>query len=327
MTHTALTERLLDRLGPPKWFWIVIWGLTAMVRPIVFVATLALSGSAARTPDMVEVLTSQAAIGYVVVVLLWGVGRLERGAEELRAGIRKLTDTDRATDPFRGIGGVAGPITLSAVVVLIWEASAWIAGAYTPLVALADAPLLFLNMLPILTFVWVYLAILMGLNRLGRHRLALDPFPQDRSLGLGPLGSLASTGLVLLFAAAVPVLLVESDEPFTLIVSLLIVATSVLVFFLSMWRIHGQMVEAKARYVAIARGLYEDAYKPLRAEPTVERLEAQATALRAAQALDERAASLLVWPIDEGTVRFIAVVITGVVTSLVIRAIFAAAGI
>jgi hypothetical protein len=296
-----------------------------MVRPIVFVATLTLSGAAARTPDMVEVLISQAAIGYVVVVLLWGVGRLERGARELRAGIRKLTNADRATDPFRGIGSVAGPMALSAIVVLVSEARAWI--AYAPLVALADAPLFMLNMLPILTFVWVYLAILMGLNRPGRHHLALDPFPQDRSLGLGPLGSLASTGLVLLFAAAVPVLLVASDEPFTLILSLLIVATSVLVFFLSMWRIHGQMVEAKARYVAIARRLYEDAYKPLRAEPTVERLEAQATALRAAQALDERAADLLVWPIDEGTVRFIAVVITGVVTSLVIRAIFAAAGI
>jgi hypothetical protein len=58
----------------------------------------------------------------------------------------------------------------------------------------------------------------------------------------------------------------------------------------------------------------------------VERLEAQASALRAAQSLDERANNLLTWPIDEGTLKFIAVVITGVVTSLVVRGLFAALG-
>ena len=53
---------------------------------------------------------------------------------------------------------------------------------------------------------------------------------------------------------------------------------------------------------------------------------AQASALGAAQSLDERAHSLPTWPIDEGTVRFIAVIVTGVLTSLVVRALFAAVG-
>ena len=36
-----------------------------------------------------------------------------------------------------------------------------------------------------MSFVWTYLALLLGLDRLGQERLSLDPFPQDTSLGLG----------------------------------------------------------------------------------------------------------------------------------------------
>jgi len=35
---------------------------------------------------------------------------------------------------------------------------------------------------------------------------------------------------------------------------------------------------------------------------------------------------MLTWPIDEGTVRFNAVIISSVVTSLIVRALFAAVG-
>ena len=43
---------------------------------------------------------------------------------------------------------------------------------------------------------------LLGLDRLGQERLSLDPFPQDTSLGLAPVGSLAFTGFALLLAGA-----------------------------------------------------------------------------------------------------------------------------
>jgi hypothetical protein len=39
---------------------------------------------------------------------------------------------------------------------------------------------------------------------------------------------------------------------------------------------------------------------------------------------DDEHQSLLTWPVDEGTLRFIAVVITGVVTSVIVRGLFAA---
>ena len=112
----------------------------------------------------------------------------------------------------------------------------------------------------------------------------------------------------------------------TLAISLTIVASAVAIFFLSMWRLHRQMASAKARFLVITRGLYSGAYEPLRWDPTVTTLEAQANALGAAQGLEERARSLVTWPIAEGTLRFMAVVVTGVVTSLVVRGLFAALG-
>ena len=84
------------------------------------------------------------------------------------------------------------------------------------------------------------------------------------------------------------------------------------------------MAAAKARYVAIARHLYTDAYEPIRNDPTVAKLEGRSSVLSAAQALDERAHGLPTWPINESTLRFIAVVVTGVVTSMVVRGLFAA---
>jgi hypothetical protein len=97
-------------------------------------------------------------------------------------------------------------------------------------------------------------------------------------------------------------------------------------FLLSMWRLHLQMAAAKSRNVEIARRLYSEAYAPIREKADVAALEAQSNVLSVAQSLDERAHGLPTWPIDEGTTRFLAVVITGVITSLVVRGLFAAIG-
>jgi hypothetical protein len=107
-------------------------------------------------------------------------------------------------------------------------------------------------MLPIMTFVWVYVAILADINRLGELPIVLDRFPQDRTMGLGHIGSLASSGLGVLFLAAIPVILVGSVDPFSLIVSLTLVVGVVAIYGLSMWRLHRQMAAAKERYVADA---------------------------------------------------------------------------
>lgn len=198
--------------------------------------------------------------------------------------------------------------------------------SYGPLAPLVALGFVLVYLVPLMTYVWVYLVILVGLDRLGRGDLALDTFPQDRALGLDGVGSLASTGLGVLLIAVAPVLVAGSDEPITLGISLAVVAISVGVFVLSMLRLHRQMDAARERAIHVARRLYAEAYEPLRSAPSAAALEKQSNVISAAEALDTRAHSVLTWPIDEGALRFVAVIVTSVVTSVIVRALFAAVG-
>lgn len=319
-----MTERILTRLGRPKWLWVILWALVPLISPFIFAGAIRLSGYAFSSEDFANLLVTQAVVAYACFVMLWGAGLLARQATALQREVAPLALAGAPKGLFRHIASVRGPLALTGIVAAILSASGW--ASYGPLPPLAALPLLVVYLLPIQTFVWVYVTILADLDRLGQQPLALDLFPQNRTLGLEKIGSLASTGIGLVLAAAIPVLLAGSDEPVTLGISLTIVATSVGVYVLSMWRIHRQMVSAKARYVAIARDLYAQAYAPMRSDPRVETLEARANTLSAAQALEVRAHEIPTWPIDDGTLKFVAVVIAGVVTSLVVRALFAALG-
>ncbi len=319
-----LTERVLIRLGRPRWLWVTLWALVPLVSPLVLGTAIRLSGQPLPEADFLNLVATQAVLAYASFVLLLGGGVLANRATDVRRHLEGLAPGDLPTDLFRGIGSVRGPLALTGLVAAIISASGWL--RYGPLPPLAALPVLYAYLLPILSFVWVYLVILIDLDRVGRRPLALDLFPQDRTLGLEKLGSVAAAGLGLLLTAAVPVMLTGSDEPVTLGISLGVVLVAVALFVLSMWRVHRQMSAAKARYVAIARDLYADAYAPIRNAAGVRPLEAQASALTAAQSLEERAHNLPTWPVDEGTLRFIAVVVTGVVTSLVVRGLFAALG-
>ena len=321
---TPITERILSRLGRRRRLWIVVWALIPLVSPLVYGAAIRLTGDALEPPQFVDLLATQVVVAWACLVLLWGGGVLARQATSVRDELTTRTDAASLSDLFRGIESAAAPIALAALPALVVSANGWL--RYGPLPPLAALLPLFAYLVPIVAFVWVYLTILSELDRLGGHPLVLDQFPQDRTLGLERIGSLASSGLVFVLAAAVPVLFVGSDEPATLGVALSIVAISVGLFLLSMWRLHRQMVKAKAGFIALARRLYQEAYGPVREATTIEALAAQATALRAAQSLEERAQALMTWPINESTLRFIAVVVTGVVTSLVVRGLLGAMG-
>jgi hypothetical protein len=321
---TPLTQRVLDLFGAPRWLWIVLWSLVPLLSPLVFSSAVRASGGTFRAPEFLDFLATQGGLAFACLVLLWGTGQVGRSAAAARDDLAERADRELPQDLFRRMGSVGGPLILTIVVAGIVSASGW--ATYGPVAPLAALPFLLVYLVPILTFLWIYVTILADLHRLGRMPLALDLFPQDRTLGLDALGSLASTGLGLLLIAAVPVLLAGSDEPVTLGLSLGVVVLAVGAFILSMWRLHRQMAAAKAGYVATTRRLYADAYAPLRERPDLETLAAQSGLLGAAESLAERARTLPTWPLDEGAGRFVAVVVSGVVTSMVVRALFAAIG-
>jgi hypothetical protein len=319
-----ITERVLRRLGGRRAVWILLWSAVPLLSPLIFSTVIRASGQAFPQEAFVAGVLTQSGLVWACLVLLWGCGNLAAQARSTRDELRRAAPGEIPETIFGAIARRDGPILLTVLVTLIVEANNWL--AFGPLAPLATLPVFMAYMVPIMTFVWVYVAILVDINRLGELPVVLDRFPQDRTMGLGRIGSLASTGLGTLFLAAIPILLVGSDEPVTLAISLTLVVGAIASYALSMWRLHRQMAAAKRRYVANARRLYADAYAPIREHPDVGSLTAASTALAVAQSLDERAAGLPTWPIDEGTARFVAVVVTGVITSLIVRALFAAIG-
>jgi len=321
-----LTDRILGSLGGPEWLWIALWTGISFVRPVVLFAALSVSGRSVTTVDWIDVLGTQAVMAWITIVGFWGARRISRGARDLAPQLASIAPSETTTGIFPGMTSTAGPVTLAiAIAVVPSVVSSW--QRFGPVAALADLPFVLVNALPTMTLIWTYLVMLAGLHTLGRERLSLDPFPEDRSLGLRPVGSLALAGFWLILAIAVPIIFVFSADLPTVLVSLVVIGASVGLFFLSMFRVHRQMVESRHRYLSITRAIYREAYEPVRANPSLGSLEARATALSVAQGLVERAESVLEWPIDERATAVVAVVVTGVVTSLIVRLVLIAAGV
>jgi hypothetical protein len=320
-----LTERILDWLGEPKWAWILVWTAVSFLRPVILFVALSGGGRHLSSDEWIRVLVIQASFAWVTLVGFFGVRYIWRGVRGLAADLATLAPGESVARLFAGMASTFGPILLTVAIVVVPSfVSSW--QHWGAVAALSDLPLVFINSLPSMTFIWMYLVLLTGFQRLGHARLSLDSFPEDRSLGLGPVGSLALNGFWLVLVAAIPLIIVGSADLPTVVLSLGVIAASVALFFLSMYRIHRQMVDTKRGYLSLARGIYGEAYKPVRTKPSLKALQDQAPVLNVAQALVERAEHILEWPIDERATAWVVVVITGVVTSLIVRLVLALAG-
>jgi hypothetical protein len=318
---TPITERILHGLPGPRWMLIAFWATAVLATPFVLIGAKRIAGHPTEYSVVAE-LASQAVLSYVVALLLWGVARLVDRATALGPDVERLTHQVVPRDESARPWDVVGPVALSAITVLVVSWGSWNANGV--LSTLAVLPLLAFTTLPVMGFVWTYFRLLIGLDQLGRARLALEPFPQDGSLGLGSVGSLAFSGLALLAAAAVPTLLATTRNPTTFAVAALTLGVSIPIFFMSMWRLHRQMSSAKDRYVNGARALYAAAYEPLRTAPNLSVLRAQAPVLDAARALEERAQRIQVWPINDGLVAILGFIVAGVTSGVVVRFIVVA---
>ncbi len=324
-SEMPLTERILRRLPGPRWVWIVLWALSVPLRLIDLVIVLVLTHQPLVPERLADVFLSQVGFTWVVLVALWAAPRLDRRVDDLAPVLARVAPTAPPRSWFAQLTSVRGPLLVAFVCVAIATPSTWL--DFGPAVALADLPLLFLMVIPIGTFVWAYGSILVGLDRIGRSTLTLDSYPEDRSLGLGPVGATAIAGFWMVIAASGPVLIVAGRDLTTFAISLTVVGVTVLLLVLSIVHFHRQMQAAKAGYVAMARSLVAAAYEPIRSGADLRTLEAHSSTLSAAQGLADRAERILEWPVDERMVAWIAVVVSGVVTTLVVRLVLEAIGV
>ena len=322
---TPLTERILSHLPGPRILWIVVW----MSVPWANAAAYVLLQAADVLPEWVNPtveLVNRAAFSLAILLALWGAARITRGLTALRP--RLLSLVEEGVDPmkpFAGMKSALAPILFTASSVLLFGAErtveqGWVGGVVTGgswvLIGLA-----------LWTFVWVYLNLQVGLDRLGRRHLSLKPYPSDRSLGLQPVGRLAFTAFWTFVTLLTPLLLSSVPDRFGLAIGLVVLLAGVAVFFLSLRRLNRQMVAAKQRELRWARDLYVQAFEPVRKAGTLKALERQSSLLSAAEALEKRAERIQEWPFDEGMFARVVAISSTVVAAILARLLLAPLGI
>src|SRR5919112_1360426 len=231
-----LTERLLGRLPGPRVVWVLAWAAVPVVAGLLPSAYVAAVGA---RPLPIRLLVGLV-FAYVVVLAFWAVGRFTRESDTVQRSVDQLAaGPEQATTPvFRGMASIQGPLALTLVFVTV---TVWRTAVVDDLgAALVWLPVAVLLNLPLLTAVWVYLVLLLGLYRLGRRTLSLTAFPQDLSLGLGEAGRLAFTAFWIYGAGFAPVLLINFANPLGLLLILGLFLLGVLVFFACLQGLHRQ---------------------------------------------------------------------------------------
>jgi hypothetical protein len=319
-----LTERILARLPGARLLWIGVWALVpwANAGANVFLDT---GGTSAvwEQSDLLVVL-NYAALSFAVALTLWGTERIGRRIEALRISTTSEALETEASGVFAGMKSATGPLVLSAASAIAFAVAAFIRDGWESAL-LRGATWLILG-IAFWTFLWTYGSLTLGLNRLGQRHLRRDAALSDPSLGLRPLGSVAFMGLWMLLAWLVPVVLTGLPDVVGVVIGALVLFGALGAFFISLWRLHRQMVAVKDEELAVARELYGEAYEPVRAARTLETLDQQRQLLSAADALEKRAEAIHEWPVDQRTWAWVIALATSVVAITVGRLVVGALG-
>lgn len=316
-THALrpLSERVLATLPGSRLVWIGCWALVPWLNAAANLV-LGSSRSAVWEQSRVLVVLNYAALSLAMVMTLWGAGRIARRLEALRGATSFDADPSAV---FRRMNGVAAPVAGAAATAVAFGITAYVRDGWAS--AFVRGITWFVLGIAIWSFLWTYASLQLGLHRLGRSRPAPDAARADPALGLRPLGDVAFMGLWMLLAWLVPVLLTGLPDVVGVVVGIVLLAGGLAAFFLSLFRLHLQMVEIKENELRLARELYAEAYEPVRAARTLEALEEQRGLLGAADALERRANAIHEWPIDEGTLARVLTIVTSVVAAAIGRLI------
>jgi hypothetical protein len=176
-------------------------------------------------------------------------------------------------------------------------------------------------------FLWVYLATLISLYGIGGRSLTLPPFTLDPGLGLRPFGHIAFTGFVAVALSIGAFLLTTGGDPRTAVGGLGVLFATGLLFFASLYRLHHQLVVAKAERVAWARRLFADALAPVESDPGQSTLETQSPPLLAAAEIERRVHQIAEWPFDDWVLRTVVAILLGATAGVVARAVATGIGI
>lgn len=311
-----LSERVLARLPGRRVFWTAAWALVPWANAGMNLLLGAERTSAVWQQGALLVVLNYAAISAAVVLSLWGATTIARRLQELQSTAAEVL-IGESDEPFRGINSRLGPVLASATLGIALATTTLFDDGALP--ALIRGITWFVLGIALFSFIWTYASVLLGLNRLGRARLDPAAPHVDPGLGLQPLGGVAASGLWMLLAWLVPVLLTGLPDVIGAIIGVLVLAAALVTFFLSMLGLHRQMVAVKRDELTRARELYAKAYDPVHVSPTLDVLEQQRNLLSAADALEKRASAIHEWPFTERTPTLVITVVTSVIAMTIGR--------
>lgn len=294
-----LTERVLGRLPGERRPWVVVWALVPWANAGINVLLDSETKSAVWGQTGTVVVLNYAALSFAIALTIWGSRRIAGRLAELPGAAS-----------FEELSSTAAPLVGATLTAAAFGVSALVEDG--PVAALLRGGTWLIVGVALWTFLWTYVSLQLGLYRLGGERIA-DAARMDPGLGLRPLGDVAFTGLWMLLAWLVPLVLTGLSDVVGVALGAAVLVLALTTFFLSLVRLHRQMVHVKGEELALARDLYAQAYAPVRERPTLETLERQRNLLAAADALEQRAKAIHDWPIDEGTFARVITIATSVV--------------
>ncbi|MFH5823383.1 hypothetical protein [Georgenia sp. AZ-5] len=308
----------------PRQVWVIAWAAV----PWLNVAAIVVAGAApwAATGVPAAEVFNRVAVTSAVLLSLWGAARISRELRRLQLDLSNVVDQD-APDVerlFRGVDSVAGPIGLVLAVGIVLPLDEALRGE--PAAAILQGVTWLVIGIPLGTALWAYLVLQAGLVRLGRGHLTLQGYHGDRSLDLRSVGEVAFTAFWMLFGSVGPlVLTAHTDRPGAL-VGTIVLAVGLVLFFLSLRDVHRQMVLVKRRELDRARLLYQEAYRRVQHEPTLEMLQQQSGLLGAAEALEKRAERIQEWPFNEATFARVVTIASSASAAILARLVLTPAG-
>lgn len=320
--YVPLTERLVGWLGSRRWT-VAIFASLPFVHLLGFWLLAQANGLDVGGPETVVAAIPVRLMNlYLVLLTFWGAARVARQLSTVEAA---LDHPDHPAATWRTWLGP--PLALALVFAVLNEVQHAIElGAETvaarPLPFVVSGVLAVLIRIPTMTAFWTAVVALIATARLG-HEGRLGTFPEDRSLGLRPIGEMVFQVFLLLAAAFLPIFAV-SARPVDFVASAALLVGGELAILVATWELHRRMVEVRTEALATARRAYAKAYRAAMDAPADQAL---GSTLGAAEALVRGAESIHEWPFDERTQRLVALVATGVLTGLIVRMILYAFGV
>jgi hypothetical protein len=312
-----LTERLLAYVPGARALWIAVWALVPWLDAGANLILDTGTRGAMWEQSRAFLFLNCAALSLAIAIALWGTRRIARRVETSHETTWRRLEGDRH-EAFGEMNDVVGPLVASAVTAYALGIGSLLAHGWAS--GLLRGATWFVLGIALWTFLWTYASLALGLDRLGRARL-VQASPVDPILGFRPLGRLAFMGLWMVLALLIPVVLTGLPNVVGVSVGAFVLAGALAAFFLSLLRVHRQMVEVKVDELTLARELYGEAYKPVRADGTLGALERQRDVLAAADALEKRARAIHEWPLDRGTFAWVVGIAAGVIAVTLVRLI------